>query len=84
MHLHLKEDSHGSRTLVMSTGFEDEREGSPSRALVFRALENHSSQVMVEFLAKSEVDLSNAVPLTTRRVKGCLGLISVANGPLFQ
>ena len=84
MHLHLNEDSHGSRSIVLSTRIEDERNGCPSRALVFRALDTNHTQVMVEFLPKSEVDLSTAVLLTTRRAKGCLGLISIANGPLSQ
>lgn len=82
MHLYLKVDSRGGRSLVLTTSFEDERAfpGCPSKALVFRALNTQTSQVMVEFLPKSEVDLSTAIPLTTRKVKGCLGIINVANG----
>ncbi|KAF5388077.1 hypothetical protein D9615_000583 [Tricholomella constricta] len=48
------------------------------RALVFRAGEA-ISQAVVEFLPKDEIDLANAVRLTNRVVKGCLGLISVEN-----
>ena len=68
------------RTLYLVTSSQDERRGCPSRALVFCAAPDSSSQAVVEFLPKKEVDLSNAVKLTSRNVKGCLGLISIANG----
>ena len=82
MYLFLSENP---RTLYLVTSSQDERRGCPSRALVFRAAPDSSSQAVVEFLPKKEVDLSNAVKLTSRIVKGCLGLISIANGtsPLF-
>ncbi|KAH9943297.1 inositol polyphosphate phosphatase [Epithele typhae] len=67
------------RTLYLVTSSQDERRGCPARVLVFRAAPRSSSQAIVEFLPKTEVDLSNAIKLTTRIVKGCLGLISVAN-----
>lgn len=80
MHLYLKEKSDTPRTLILVTSSEDERSGCPRRALVLRAVEGNASQAMVEFLPKSEVDLSGAIRLTTRRVKGCLGLINIADG----
>ena len=80
MHLYLKDNPQGHRTLVLVTSTEDERAGCPSRALVFRAVEGSVSKVSVEFLRKEDVDLSTAVRLTTRRVKGCLGLINVGEG----
>ncbi|KAI0677390.1 DNase I-like protein [Trametes maxima] len=79
MYLYLSE---GPRTLCLVTSSQDERHGCPARALVFRAAQGSSSQAVVEFLPKSEVDLSNAVRLTSRIVKGCLGLISIA-GDMF-
>ncbi|THH19911.1 hypothetical protein EW146_g1364 [Bondarzewia mesenterica] len=74
MHLYLKENP---RTLLLVISSQEESHGSPRRALVFRAAEINPSQAVVEFLSKDEVDLSNAVRLTSRVVKGCLGLISV-------
>jgi len=79
MHLYLAENP---RTLYLVTGSQDDRQGRPRRALVFRAAENKSSQVVVEFLPREEVNLSNAIKLTSRVVKGCLGLISV-NDDIF-
>ncbi|EMD40920.1 hypothetical protein CERSUDRAFT_111503 [Gelatoporia subvermispora B] len=76
MHLYLSDQP---RTLYLVTSSQDERQGRPSRALVFRAAEGSPSQAVVEFLPKKEVDLSNAVRLTSREVRGCLGLISISN-----
>lgn len=70
------------RVLYLVTSSHDDRLGRPSRALVFRAGES-GSQAVVEFLPKDEIDLSNAVRLTARVVKGCLGLISIDNGAFF-
>lgn len=77
MYLYLEEYP---RTLYLVTSPHDEKRGCPSRALVFRAVQHSSSQAVVEFLPKTEVDLHNAVKLTTRVVKGCLGLISIGSG----
>ncbi|KAG2154990.1 phosphoinositide polyphosphatase [Suillus bovinus] len=76
MHLYL---SHNPRTLYLVTGSHEERKGRPQRALVFRAAEANPAQVIVEFLPKDEVNLTSAVRLTSRVIKGCLGLISVEN-----
>jgi len=67
------------RALYLITSSHDERLGRPKRALVFRAGEGHS-RAIVEFLQKDQVDIQNLVRMTTRVVKGCLGLISVENG----
>ncbi|KAF8076611.1 inositol polyphosphate phosphatase [Lyophyllum atratum] len=75
MYLYL---GHNPRVLYLVTGLHDDRLGRPPRALVFRAGET-SSQAVVEFLPKDEIDLTNAVRLTNRVVKGCLGLISIDN-----
>lgn len=80
MHLYL---GHNPRTLYLVTGSHDERKGRPQRALVFRAVEANPAQVIVEFLPKDEVNLTSAVRLTSRVIKGCLGLISVENGMLI-
>jgi synaptojanin len=77
MHLYLGENP---RTLYLVTSSQDEQKGRPSRVLVFRAAEGKSSQAVVEFLPKHEIDLSNTVKLSNRIIKGCLGLISVAGG----
>ncbi|KAF9464340.1 inositol polyphosphate phosphatase [Collybia nuda] len=66
------------RVLYLVTSSHDDRLGRPRRALVFRAGEA-GSQVVVEFLPKDEIDLTNIVRLTSRVVKGCLGLISIEN-----
>ena len=76
MYLYL---GHHPRVLYLVTSSYDERLGRPRRALVFRAGEN-SNQVVVEFLQKDQVDLTNTVRLTSRVVKGCMGLISMDNG----
>ncbi|KAJ7284044.1 inositol polyphosphate phosphatase [Mycena rebaudengoi] len=47
------------------------------RVLAFRQSESNPSQAVVEFLPQNQVDLTNVVRLTTRVVKGCLGLISI-------
>lgn len=78
MHIYLRESP---RALLLVTTPEDERLGSPSRGLIFKASENKSSgQVIVEFLPKSEIDLGDVARLTNRSVHGCLGLLNVANG----
>uniref|UniRef100_A0A0W0EZ96 phosphoinositide 5-phosphatase n=1 Tax=Moniliophthora roreri TaxID=221103 RepID=A0A0W0EZ96_MONRR len=76
MYLHL---SNNPRVLYLVTSSHDERLGRPNRALVFRSDENSPNQAVVEFLPKDEVDLTNTVRLTSRAIKGCLGLISVEN-----
>ncbi len=81
MHLFLGENP---RALYLITGSQDEIQGRPSRALVFRAAEGKSSQAVVEFLPKSEVDVTNLVKLSNRIIKGCLGLISIAGGSLSE
>ena len=77
MHLYMSE---GPRTLYLVTSSQDEVQGRPSRVLLFRAAEGKPSQATVEFLPKGEVNLSNAVKLSNRIVKGCLGLISISGG----
>ncbi|KAI0082404.1 inositol polyphosphate phosphatase [Panus rudis PR-1116 ss-1] len=74
MYLYLSENP---RTLSLVTSSQDERQGRPSRALIFRAAEGRANQAVVEFLPKEEVNLTGAVKVTSRIVKGCLGLISV-------
>ena len=78
MYLYLSESP--TRTLYLVTSPEEEFQGRPSRALVFRAADDRPSQAIVEFLPKSEVDLSNVIKLSNRIVKGCLGLVSIAGG----
>ncbi|QRV87863.1 hypothetical protein RhiJN_15881 [Ceratobasidium sp. AG-Ba] len=82
MHLYLRDAP--QRTLILTTSSEEERTGRPRRALVFRAAEGAkaSSQAVVEFLRKDEVDLNGVIRLTPQEVSGCLGLISVG-GELF-
>lgn len=80
MHLYLKYDNRGRRTLILCTSAEEEKAGRPSRALVFRSMENDVAKVMVEFLPLPEFDLTGAVKLTMRKVKGCLGIINVGDG----
>ena len=79
MHLYLKDDNL-QRTLILCTSPEDEQSGTPSRALVFRTTESDISKVTVEFLHRHEINLDSAVRLTTKRVKGCLGLICIEKG----
>lgn len=77
MHLYLGENP---RTLYLATTQQDEKLGRPQRVLVFRVAPSNPSQAIVEFLQKDQVDLSSAVLLTNRTVKGCMGLISVGEG----
>ncbi|KAF8646385.1 hypothetical protein AX16_007251 [Volvariella volvacea WC 439] len=79
MHLYL---GNNPRSLYLVTSSHDERAGRPQRALAFRAGERSNHQAIVEFLPKREVNLSGLVKLTSRVVKGCLGLISV-DGDIF-
>ena len=79
MHLYLTESP--TRTLYLVTSSQEESQGRPSRVLVFRTAEGKTAeQAIVEFLPKTEVDLTNAIKLSSRVIKGCLGLISVAGG----
>ncbi|KAF7291041.1 Inositol polyphosphate phosphatase [Mycena chlorophos] len=50
---------------------------SNQRALAFRHSDTTPAQAIVEFVPQSQVPLASLVRLTTRVVKGCLGLISV-------
>ncbi|KAF8897747.1 inositol polyphosphate phosphatase [Infundibulicybe gibba] len=75
MHLYL---ANNPRVLYLITSSRDEDTGRPRRALVFRPGDG-TSQARVEFLPKDDVDLANLVRLTSRIVKGCLGLIGVDN-----
>ena len=77
MHLYLGENP---RTLYLVTSSQEESNGCPRRALVFRAAEDNPYQAVVEFLPKDQVNLSNSIRLTSRVVKGCLGLICVTGG----
>lgn len=77
MHLYLGENP---RTLYLVTSSQDESNGCPRRALVFRAAEDNPYRAVVEFLPKDQVNLSNSIRLTSRVVKGCLGLICVTDG----
>lgn len=77
MHLYLRENP---RTLYLVTSSHEETHGRPKRALVFRPAEDNPYQAVVEFLHKDQVNLSNTVRLTSRVVKGCLGLIYVTDG----
>ena len=84
MHLYLGQNP---RTLFLVTSSQEEKQGRPGKALVFRAAErdllnptNAPQQAVVEFLPKDEVNLTNVVRLTSRIVKGCMGLISIDNG----
>lgn len=76
MHLYLGENP---RTIYLVTSSQEETDGRPKRALVFRAAEENPDQAIVEFLPKDQVNLANSVRLTSRVVKGCLGLIHVAD-----
>lgn len=78
MHLYLRENP---RTLILVTSSEEEQKGAPRRALLFRAHSlNAGTQAVVEFLPKTEVDLTQVTRLTSRGIVGCLGLINIANG----
>ncbi|KAJ7068496.1 inositol polyphosphate phosphatase [Mycena amicta] len=50
---------------------------SHQRVLAFRQSDTSPAQAVVEFLPQSQVPLPSLVRLTTRVVKGCLGLISI-------
>ncbi|KAI9462024.1 SacI homology domain-containing protein [Russula earlei] len=76
MHLYLRENP---RTIYLVTSSQEETTGRPRRVLVFRAAEDNPYQAVVEFLHKDQVNLSNTVRLTSRVVKGCLGLICVTD-----
>lgn len=83
MHLYLHDSP--VRTLILSTSSEDERQGCPPRALVFRVGQfKSSSQAIVEFVPKDEVDFAGVVRLTARPVHGVLGLINIANGAYYS
>ena len=77
MHLYLGDNP---RTLYLVTSPQDEKLGRPQRVLVFRVAPSNPSQAVVEFLHKDQVDLSSAVPITNRTIKGCMGLINVCGG----
>jgi len=77
MHLYLGDNP---RTLYLATSQHDEKLGRPQRVLVFRVAPSKPSQAVVEFLHKDQVDLSSAVLITKRAIKGCMGLISVGGG----
>lgn len=76
MHLY---QGNSPRVLYLVTSSYDEELGRPRRALVFRK-GDQPNQVIVEFLKKDQINLANTIRLTTRVVKGCLGLISIENG----
>ncbi|PCH41458.1 inositol polyphosphate phosphatase [Wolfiporia cocos MD-104 SS10] len=76
MHLYVTE--HPRRLYLVTSSYEIQN-GRPSRALVFQAAEDSSSQVLVHFLPKDHVDLESAVKVTTKNVSGTLGLVSIAN-----
>ena len=77
MHLYLRENP---RTLYLITSSQEEIHGKPGRVLVVRAAEHDPSRIVVEFLFKTQADLTNVVRLTSRVVKGCLGIIPVNDG----
>lgn len=77
MQLYLTE---GPRTLYLVSSPRHASPGRPQRVLVFRAAEGNPTQAVVEFLTKDQVDLSTASLLTSRSVRGCLGLISIGGG----
>lgn len=77
MHLYLGDNP---RTLYLATGQHDEKLGRPQRVLVFRVAPSNPSQAVVEFLHKDQVDLSSAVLITNRVIRGCMGLINVGGG----
>lgn len=77
MHLYLGDNP---RTLYLATSLHDEKLGRPQRVLVFRIAPSNPSRAVVEFLHKDQVDLSSAVLLTNRVIKGCMGLINICGG----
>ena len=68
---------------VLCARAEDERSGAPGRALVFRCTENNVAKVLVDFLTRDALGLITAVRLTTRRGKGCIGLMNIGEGMLI-
>ena len=69
------------RTLYLITSTHDDKLGRPPRALVFRAAgEQGACKVLVEFLNRDEIEMMNLVRLSSRVVKGVLGLIAVDGG----
>lgn len=72
--------SDSPRTLYLVSSLKNASPTQPQRVLVFRIAENDPTQAVVEFLTKEQVDLSDAVLLTSRSVRGCLGLISISGG----
>jgi len=77
MHLYLRSVP---RSLYLVTDSRDERLGRPTKALVFRAGDG-LTKVIVEFIARDQVDIQNLVKLSSsRNIMGCLGLISIENG----
>ena len=79
MHLYLGENP---RTLYLTTSQHDEKLGRPQRVLVFRIAPSNPSQAVVEFLRKDQVDLSSAVLITSRVIRGCMGFINLSGGKL--
>lgn len=77
MYLYL---SSSPRTLYLITDAQDEKQGRPRRALIFRAAEGKPDKAVVEFAHAGHVDVGSLVRLSNRIVKGCLGLISVEGG----
>ncbi|PPR04035.1 hypothetical protein CVT24_010610 [Panaeolus cyanescens] len=75
MYLYLKNHP---RALYLVSGTHDDRLGRPRRALVFRATPGQSKAI-VEFLHRDQIEFAGLVRLTSRIVKGCLGLISIDN-----
>ena len=77
MHVYLGDNP---RTIYLATSQHDEKLGRPHRVLVFRIAPSNPSQAVVEFLHKDQVDLSSAVLIPNRAIKGCMGLINVGAG----
>lgn len=73
MYLYLGGSQPGSRVLYLVAA-------EQHRVLAFRQSETNPAQAVVEFLPQAEVNLHNVIRLTTRVVKGCLGLISIERG----
>lgn len=67
------------RALYLVTNSNERHTQRPQRALVFRA-GLRPNQATVEFLHKHEVNTNNLLKLSSRQVKGVLGLISVDHG----
>ncbi|KAH8830391.1 SacI homology domain-containing protein [Flagelloscypha sp. PMI_526] len=67
------------RALYLATSPQDEALGAPPRVLVFRTASHAPRQAIVEYLPKHQVNFQSLGKLSTRVIKGCLGLISVDN-----